>query len=349
MSDSENNGESGSGSLETLVRTAELQGETKDSDAGEAIPTSEYGAGPKGVEYRTNKYSKGSDDNSPDHKQIQRKITNHSGIAALLAEDANENNGKITSRKLLAEYSLGEESSLSDRLASKGDEKKHHELPNAALVKIYYEDSETGKKWGYFERKPFYYSYAGAENKLALVGGSMELGETPYETVCREIEEEISPEAARIIINSIDPNIRFVAVEHYDGVPINNFVFEAKIRTREEWEKLVASNMTADAGHKVIMPLEEISATKEQWAFYHYDIEMKFQRDLLHHPTEWTKSSGIYFRESYTLLKSLNLPGVYNDSTLIQAMPSLTIGFKPEIYADSLIKANSNKPIFSSF
>ena len=336
MSDSENSaGNEGEG-LDNIVRTAALQGETKGVDAGDDTPASEYEVMPKDQYYGNNNDSKkGSNDKSPKNKRMQKKSANHSDIAALLAEDANDNNGKAGSRKLLAEYSL-EEPNLSDRLASKGDERRHYGLPNAALVKIYYEDPETGQKWGYFERKPFYYPFAGAENKLALVGGSMEFGETPYETVCREIQEEISPEAAKIIIKSIDSNLRFVAIEHYDGVPIKNFVFEAKIKTREEWDKLVGSSMTADAGQKVIMPLEDIAATKEQWAFYHYDIEMKFQKDRLHYDLKWTKSPGIDFKEPWALFKSLDIPEVYNDSNKVSGNVK-TMPFKPIVYDDSVI------------
>lgn len=177
---------------------------------------------------------------------------------------------------------------------------------NAALVFIYNE--ETGE--GFFERKPWSYGFSGHENKLAFVGGHIEPGESPYKAACREVEEEVSEGAAKIIVKHIDPNRRYVGIEYVDGIPVKNWVFESKI-PMEEWAQVKYGHAIADAGDMVIKPLEEIAASKGRWAFYHYDLAMKFIRDFLHYPVEWTKSHGIEFKESYTLFGSLNLPGIH--------------------------------------
>ena len=340
MPDSENSGGNEEGGLDTIVRTADWQGDAKGVD--EDAPPSEYEAMLKGREYKTNKESKKGGGTSEKNHGIKRKMVNHSGIATLLTEDTNDNNGKADSRKVLAEYSLDE--SWSDRLESKDDEEKKRDPGHAALVFIYNE--ETGE--GFFEKKPWSYGYSfpGNENQLALVGGHIEPGELPYHAACREVFEEVSEKAARIIVKHIDPNPRYVGIEYVDGVPVRNVVFDAKIPL-EEWDAVRFGHGIADAGDMVIKPLEEIAASKGKWAFYHYDIAMKFLSQL-HYPTEWSKSQGIEFKEAYALSKSLNPLGIHNDSTKVSGFHAMT-EFKPIIYDDSIIPRHAPKlmPAFS--
>lgn len=231
-------------------------------------------------------------------------------------------------------YERGLASSDDTESRSREERRTYH----ASLIIIYCEENQKF----YFETKPSWYPYRGHENKIALVGGNMEPGENPEQAARRETWEEVSARAASIILSEMDYHPIYSAFEHIDGDLVKNYVFVSKIPL-EKWNILEASSMTPDAGHKTIMTLEEVLESKGRWAFHHYDMIMKFIEQHMHVNTGWKKSQDIDFKESWAMFKSLELPGVYNDSQAVHTSPLLTIGFKPHIYNDSIIPRYTSK------
>lgn len=289
----------------------------------------------------------GYDDDKPEayekdngKKNYQRETNGYvkhaNNLTARLASDTintNSLNEKSDFSAALAEGSL-HASFFGSALESavQNSEDNETEIKDAALVVIHYQDPITGENIGLFELTPFWYPYAGQGNRLKLIGGHIEHGETAYIALLREIDEEISERAAGIIKKHIDPNPRFTAIEYIDGIPIRNIVFEAKIPTGSEWGKVESGHMTADAGYKATIPLEHIAETKGRWAFYHYDMSNKFIRDYLHKDTGWKRSTNIEFKESWAMLQSLNLPGIYDGNAKVLFNPMAATEFKSVPY-----------------
>lgn len=170
-------------------------------------------------------------------------------------------------------------SKFAKKLYNKSVANKSTELVDGAIALIYHVDEETGKVEHYLERKRLDYSIVKERGKISLLGGLIEHGEGPLETLIREIGEEVNdPSAKKILTNSLmqDGGFYDLFVEYQNGKVVKHYVYVIPVKSKKDWAIVTNSGFTHDAGSKSVIDnkelLELLQKNPEYFAFIHGDI-----------------------------------------------------------------------------
>ena len=181
------------------------------------------------------------------------------------------------------------------------------------------------------EVKPDDYGIPEFRGKIALIGGTTKIGESSPETLVRELREE-DPDSYKILLKALKENgyLYDVLRAYVDGRSSHTYVYAVEIKDEQEWAAIKSSKLAHDAGHKVVLSIEEVinNTKKNDWAFTHGDVIKQFiAQNWVTIPNQ-SPYGDFYMKKS---------------STSQQQNRSFEIGnkFSPFTYADSIIPKHS--------
>lgn len=162
--------------------------------------------------------------------------------------------------------------------AKSGQEDRHYDTIDGAVVIFYYRDPKTGNVYFPLEVKSGHPNPE-VDGKIGFLGGTIKVGESPPEAAVREVQEE-DPDSYQILIKALKENgYKFdEARGRVDGVLAITTVYAAEIKDTASIETIKSSQLTE--GYKIVLSLEEIvnllKKDKSAFAYQYGDVLQKF-------------------------------------------------------------------------